>query len=42
MAPAETSSHVIPMPDADLNAIRATCKKYRLKGLDAVLAELQS
>lgn len=28
-------------PEADLDAIRAVCKKYRLKGLNAVLADLE-
>ncbi|MGI6495395.1 MAG: hypothetical protein ACOX5G_04790 [Kiritimatiellia bacterium] len=27
-------------PDADIDDIRATCKRYRLKGLDEILAEL--
>lgn len=27
-------------PEADLNAIRDTCRRYRLRGLDAVLEEL--
>ncbi len=27
-------------PDADIHAIRATCKRYRLHGLEDVLAEL--
>jgi predicted nucleotidyltransferase len=27
-------------PDADLDIIRATCKRYRLKGLDETLADL--
>jgi hypothetical protein len=27
-------------PDADLDGIRATCRRYRLRGLDAILAEL--
>ena len=27
-------------PEADLDAIRTTCRKYRLRGLDAVLKEL--
>lgn len=28
-------------PEADLEAIRATCRRYRLRGLDAILAELK-
>ncbi len=27
-------------PEADLDSIRATCRRYRLRGLDAILAEL--
>ena len=27
-------------PDADLEAIRGTCKRYRLRGLDRILEEL--
>lgn len=27
-------------PEADLDAIRSTCRRYRLRGLDAILAEL--
>lgn len=27
-------------PEADLDAIRAACRRYRLQGLDAILAEL--
>lgn len=27
-------------PDADLDSIRGTCRRYRLRGLDAILAEL--
>jgi hypothetical protein len=27
-------------PEADLETIRATCRRYRLRGLDAILTEL--
>jgi hypothetical protein len=27
-------------PEADLDAIRTTCRGYRLRGLEAILAEL--
>jgi hypothetical protein len=29
-------------PDADLDALNQTCDRYRLKGLDTILAEVQS
>lgn len=39
---ADIAELLLRNPDADLDAIRQTCNRYRLNGLDAILAELQS
>ena len=38
---ADIISLLIRNPDADLEAIRTLCKKYRLRGLDALVAEAE-
>ncbi len=39
---ADIAELLLRNPDADLDAIRQTCNRYRLNGLDAILTELPS